>query len=75
VTEHRSEHTFQSFWWGKELSPYEVLCLKSFVAHGYKFLHTSLPLSALVLLDPPPVAQIERCVISNLAAMRLRHAD
>jgi hypothetical protein len=31
-----SSHTFQAFWWGESLSPYEVLCLKSFIAHGHK---------------------------------------
>ena len=30
-------HTFQSFWWGDALSPYEVLCLKSFIACGHGF--------------------------------------
>ena len=30
-----ARHTFQSFWWGDALSPYEVLCLKSFIACGY----------------------------------------
>ena len=28
-------HTFQTFWWGKVLSPYEVLCLKSFLDMGH----------------------------------------
>ena len=32
-----ARHTFQSFWWGDALSPYEVLCLKSFIACGYGF--------------------------------------
>jgi hypothetical protein len=32
-----TRHTFQSFWWGGTLSPYEVLCLKSFIACGYGF--------------------------------------
>jgi glycosyltransferase involved in cell wall biosynthesis len=26
---------FQTFWWGKSLSPYEVLCLKSFIDMGH----------------------------------------
>lgn len=26
---------FQTFWWGKALSPYEVLCLKSFLDRGH----------------------------------------
>jgi hypothetical protein len=29
--------TFQSFWVGKVLSPYEVTCLKSFVSRGHRF--------------------------------------
>lgn len=29
-------HTFQTFWWGSALSPYEMFCLKSFVDHGHK---------------------------------------
>lgn len=28
---------FQSFWYGKPLSPYQQLCLKSFVDHGHQF--------------------------------------
>jgi hypothetical protein len=28
-------HTFQSFWHGEALSPYELFCLKSFIACGY----------------------------------------
>jgi Alpha 1,4-glycosyltransferase conserved region len=32
-----ARHTFQSFWWGTALSPYEVLCLKSFIACGHGF--------------------------------------
>ncbi|CAN5673865.1 glycosyltransferase [soil metagenome] len=31
------KHEFQSFWYGGELSPYEVLCLKSFLDHGHGF--------------------------------------
>jgi hypothetical protein len=30
-------HTFQSFWWGEALSPYERLCLQSFVDRGHAF--------------------------------------
>jgi hypothetical protein len=33
----RPPHTFQSFWWDKALSPYELLCLKSFIACGFGF--------------------------------------
>jgi hypothetical protein len=29
--------TFQSFWWGESLSPYEWLCLLSFVRNGHAF--------------------------------------
>jgi len=32
-----TRHTFQSFWWGNALSPYEILCLKSFIACGHGF--------------------------------------
>ena len=32
-----SPHTFQSFWWGGNLSPYELFCLKSFVDCGHAF--------------------------------------
>jgi len=32
-----TRHTFQSFWSGGTLSPYEVLCLKSFIACGHGF--------------------------------------
>lgn len=28
---------FRSFWYGKPLSPYQQLCLKSFVDHGHEF--------------------------------------
>lgn len=31
-----SPHIFQTFWWGDALSPYEMLCLKSFVDHGHQ---------------------------------------
>jgi hypothetical protein len=31
-----SPHIFQAFWWGKTLSPYEMLCLRSFVDHGHQ---------------------------------------
>ncbi len=31
----RSSDVVRSFWYGTELSPYEVLCLKSFVDHGH----------------------------------------
>jgi hypothetical protein len=38
LSRHRSlTRTFQSFWAGKVLSPYEVLCLRSFIDHGYSF--------------------------------------
>jgi hypothetical protein len=30
-----TQHRFQSFWYGDALSPYELLCLKSFVDHGH----------------------------------------
>lgn len=34
-------HLFQTFWFGGALSPYETLCLASFVAHGHRVdLHT-----------------------------------
>jgi len=36
MTENSSLHTFQTFWWGDALSPYEMFCLKSFVDNGYK---------------------------------------
>lgn len=29
---------FRSFWYGKPLSPYQQLCLKSFVDHGHEFI-------------------------------------
>lgn len=28
---------FSSFWYGQALTPYEVLCIKSFLNHGHKF--------------------------------------
>lgn len=31
-----SPHIFQTFWWGDALSPYEMLCLKSFVDYGHQ---------------------------------------
>lgn len=31
----KSLHTFQTFWWGARLSPYEMVCLKSFVDDGH----------------------------------------
>ena len=42
-------HIFQSFWNGGELSPYERLCLKSFIDHGhrvalYTFHHLTVPI-------------------------------
>lgn len=30
-------HTFQSFWIGDRLSPYEALCMRSFLDHGHAF--------------------------------------
>jgi hypothetical protein len=36
MTENSSSHTFQTFWWGDALSPYEMFCLKSFIDHGHK---------------------------------------
>jgi hypothetical protein len=30
-------HVFQSFWYGETLSPYEELCIRSFLDHGYSF--------------------------------------
>jgi hypothetical protein len=36
VVENTSLHTFQTFWWGDALSPYEAFCLKSFIDHGHK---------------------------------------
>jgi Glycosyl transferase family 2/Alpha 1,4-glycosyltransferase conserved region len=30
-----AHHTFQSFWHGEALSPYELFCLKSFIDSGY----------------------------------------
>jgi len=30
-------HTFQSFWIGDRLSPYEALCMRSFLDHGHGF--------------------------------------
>jgi len=32
-----SQHQFNSFWYGKSLTPYEVLCIKSFLDHGHAF--------------------------------------
>lgn len=32
----KSLHTFQTFWWGARLTPYENVCLKSFVDHGHR---------------------------------------
>ncbi|MDH4981183.1 glycosyltransferase [Hyphomicrobium sp. D-2] len=29
-------HTFQSFWVGDDLSPYEALCMRSFIDHGHR---------------------------------------
>ena len=31
------KHNFQSFWAGKTLTPYELLCLRSFIDHGHTF--------------------------------------
>jgi hypothetical protein len=31
------KHSFQSFWAGETLSPYEMLCLRSFIDHGHRF--------------------------------------
>ena len=31
-------HTFQSFWVGSSLSPYEAMCLRSFIDHGHSFI-------------------------------------
>ena len=33
----RVQHRFQSFWYGGGLSPYEFLCLKSFIDCGHAF--------------------------------------
>lgn len=30
-------HTFQSFWIGDRISPYEALCMRSFIDHGHGF--------------------------------------
>lgn len=32
-----SKQLFNSFWYGKALTPYEVLCIKSFLDHGHRF--------------------------------------
>lgn len=32
------KHEFQSFWYGNNLSPYETLCLKSFIDRGHSFI-------------------------------------
>jgi glycosyltransferase involved in cell wall biosynthesis len=32
-----SRHTFQSFWWGDVISPYEAFCMRSFVDHGHDY--------------------------------------
>lgn len=38
MTERRhGPHRFQSFWYGGPLSPFECLCLKSFIDHGHAF--------------------------------------
>jgi hypothetical protein len=40
----------RSFWYGDELSPYEVMCIRSFLAHGHDFdLYSYSP-----DLEPPP---------------------
>jgi len=31
-----TSHCFQTFWFGPELSPYEHMCLASFIKHGHK---------------------------------------
>jgi glycosyl transferase family 2 len=31
------KHIFQSFWWGDQISPYEALCMRSFVDRGHGF--------------------------------------
>jgi len=36
MTGNLSSQTFQTFWWGNALSPYEMLCLRSFIDHGHK---------------------------------------
>jgi hypothetical protein len=30
-------HVFQSFWYGESLSPYEKMCMRSFLDHGHSF--------------------------------------
>ncbi len=30
-------HTFQTFWYGDEISPYEAMCFRSFLDHGHAF--------------------------------------
>jgi hypothetical protein len=32
-----SQHVFQSFWFGDTVSPYEKICLQSFLDHGHAF--------------------------------------
>ena len=32
-----SKHIFQSFWFGDTVSPYEAMCLQSFLDHGHAF--------------------------------------
>jgi glycosyltransferase involved in cell wall biosynthesis len=37
-------HIFQSFWWGGSITPYEALCMRSFVDHGHSYhLYTYAP--------------------------------
>jgi len=54
--------TFRSFWFGDALSPIEHLCLKSFLAHGHRFLLyaydevENLP-HGCELLDATPIVQ------------------
>ena len=33
----RPNHIFQSFWLGNVLSPYEKMCIRSFIDHGHTF--------------------------------------
>lgn len=30
-------HIFQSFWWGGSITPYEALCMRSFIDHGHSY--------------------------------------
>jgi hypothetical protein len=30
-------HVFQSFWWGDSITPYEALCMRSFIDHGHGY--------------------------------------